>query len=101
MPLGSSHTPPDGIQSALPLRMKLRRNCKPEIVRLLQRTSYIRLQTRSHLLRRAEQAVLGGLFGCAQNVADGAQTQPLIVPEFENGPLTGRQSFERRHNTFA
>src|SRR5580693_764108 len=101
MPAGTPRIPQDGIRSAPPLRTRLLRSCKTEIARLPHHTSYKSLQTRPHFLRGPEQAILGGFFRRSENVPNGTQPQPFIMPELENRPLPGRQSFQRERDALA
>src|ERR1700753_953485 len=107
MPPGSSHTPPNGTRSSLPLRTKPHHSCKAAIVRLLQDTSYFipsrceNLEARPHLLRRAEQAILGGFFGRAEDIADRPPPDPLIVAKLKDGALPGRQTVQRSRDSRA
>src|SRR5579872_5645860 len=57
-----------------------RRAAYPAASGLFHKCSYEISECDSHLLRRPKQAILGGLLGGPENLADIPQLQPLIMP---------------------
>src|SRR6266436_1571826 len=58
-------------------------------------------QRTTQLLRGPEERILRGLFGRVQNLAHGAQLQPVVVLQLEHHPFTRGQLVERAGYAFA
>src|SRR5439155_13717936 len=77
----------NGLLPERPTRHKDRERSAPS----LSHSSYEISQFSAHFLRRAEQAVLGGLFGGFQNLSDGPQPHALVVAQLEHHALAWGQ----------
>src|SRR5262249_28525675 len=82
-------TSPNASRLSLPDRTSARHKAaEPIAIELIRSDSSYKISQRHpHLLRRAEQTILRGLFCRAQNLSDLSQTQALIVPQLKHNAL--------------
>src|SRR5713226_1927583 len=93
-PAGKRCSHADAARTPPPAEREARHTDTDHSVRWQNHRSYKISQTRTHLLSRAEQTVLGGFLGRLQDFSDRPQPHSLIVAQLKNHALARRQLIE-------